>query len=180
MVMKNIEEIIKANREFFDTEELPKDAWKNINTKLHHKKKAVAWKPFVAAASIMLFLSITWIIANKKLSEREVITIQNGLPAEVQEAQIQFSSLIEIKRNELNKYKSTNPELVSDFESQLHELQKNYAVLVPQLKDENKRDVVLLAVIENLQMQVEILNQQIDIIQQLKTKQNDTEEIVPL
>lgn len=178
--MKNIEEIIKANKEFFDIEELPAEVWNNINTKLHHKKNAVAWKPFVAAASIMLFMSITWMVANKKLSERADYGAQNSLPAEIQEAQVQFSSLIEIKRNELNKYKNTNPELVSDFETQLHELQKNYAVLVPQLKDENKRDIVLLAVIENLQMQVEILNQQINIIQQLKNKQNDTEEIVPL
>ena len=114
----------------------------------------------------------------EKLNKNEALP--STVSEEVQDAQVQFSSLIEIKRNELKQYKKDNPELVRDFEHQLVELQLNYKQLLPQLKDEKKRDVVLQAVIDNLQMQVEILNQQIEIVKQYKKPKNDTEEIVPL
>lgn len=178
--MRSLEDIVKQNRMDFDTE-VPSDLlWNSIHTKLEQKRNRNTWKPYVAAASIMLFISFTWIIANHKLNSN-VEYSSTDLPVEVKEAQVQFTSLIEIKRNELNQYRNTNPELVKDFEYQLLELQKNYALLLPQLKDENKKDIVLQAVIENLQMQVEVLNQQINIISQLKQhKNNETDEIVPL
>ncbi len=175
----DLEKIIRENRAEFDSEIPSEKVWSSISEQLHKKQKRFSWKPYMAAASIMLFISCTWLIANKKFDETSVNT-DNNISAEVQEAQVQFSSLIEIKRNELNQYKKENPELVSDFERQLVELQVNYKMLLPQLKDEKKRDVVLQAVIDNLQMQVEILNQQIEIVKQYKKPKNDTEEIVPL
>lgn len=178
--MKRLEDIVKQNREDFDTE-VPSDLlWNSIQANLQKKQNKTSWKPYVAAASIMLFISFTWIIANHKLNSN-VEYSSTDLPVEVKEAQVQFTSLIEIKRNELNQYRNTNPELVKDFEFQLLELQKNYTQLLPQLKDDNKKDIILQAVIENLQMQVEVLNQQINIISQLKQhKNNETDEIVPL
>ncbi len=177
--MKNIEDFIRENREEFNEDFASERVWHNINSKLHSQKSKFSWKPYMAAASIMLFISLTWIIASHKFN-RDSQNIANNIPMEVQEAQVQFSSLIELKRNELNQYRSTNPELIKDFEHQLIELQKNYKLLLPQLGDQNKKDIVLQAVIENLQMQVNVLNQQIDIINQLKNNKHETEEIVPL
>ena len=175
----DIEKLIRENRADFDSEIPSEKVWSSISKNLQSKKKKFSWKPYMAAASVMLFITCAWLVANKKFDASSINT-DNNISAEVQEAQIQFSSLIEIKRNELNQYKKDNPELVSDFERQLVELQVNYKQLLPQLKDEKKRDVVLQAVIDNLQMQVEILNQQIEIIKQYKKPKNDTEEIVPL
>lgn len=177
--MNKLEEIIKQNREEFDTEIPSEMLWNSIHAKLQKQKNGFSWKPYAAAASIMLFIAFTWLIANHKFNGPD-LNSTSSIPAEIKEAQVQFASLIELKRNELNQYKATNPSLIKDFEYQLIELQKNYATLLPQLKDENKRDLVLQAVIENLQMQVNILNQQIEIINQLKTSKNETEEIVPL
>ncbi len=178
--MKRLEDIVKQNREDFDSEVPSELLWNSIQANLQKKQNKTSWKPYVAAASIMLFISFTWIIANHKLNSN-VEYSSTDLPVEVKEAQVQFTSLIEIKRNELNQYRNTNPELVKDFEFQLLELQKNYTQLLPQLKDDNKKDIILQAVIENLQMQVEVLNQQINIISQLKQhKNNETDEIVPL
>lgn len=177
--MKNIEDFIRENREEFNADVPSEKVWNAISNKLNSQKNKFSWKPYMAAASIMLFISLTWIIANHKFNGDSQTTASN-IPIEVQEAQVQFSSLIEIKRNELNQYRSTNPELIKDFEHQLIELQKNYKALLPQLNDVNKKDIVLQAVIENLQMQVNVLNQQIEIINQLKNPKNETEEIVPL
>lgn len=175
----DLEKFIKENRAEFDTEMPSEKVWNSISSKLQKKQKQFVWKPYVAAASVMFFLAFTWLLADIKLSSRTT-NEQDVVSAEVQQAQIQFSSLIELKRNELNSYRKDNPALVSDFEHQLVELQTNYHLLLPQLKDEKKRDVVLQAVIENLQMQVDILNQQLEIIKQYKGPKNDTEEIVPL
>ncbi len=175
----DLEKYIKENIADFDTEIPSEKVWNAISSKLNKKQKQFVWKPYVAAASVMLFLAATWLLADIKLSNK-TINEDEVISAEVQQAQVQFSSLIEIKRNELNRYKKDNPALVSDFEHQLVELQTSYHQLLPQLRDEKKRDVVLQAVIENLQMQVDILNQQLEIIKQYKEPKNDTEEIVPL
>jgi hypothetical protein len=174
----DLEKYIREHRAEFDTEIPSEKTWNSLSEKLQKKKKKFSWKPYMAAASVMLFITCTWLIANEKLNKNEALP--STVSEEVQDAQVQFSSLIEIKRNELKQYKKDNPELVRDFEHQLVELQLNYKQLLPQLKDEKKRDVVLQAVIDNLQMQVEILNQQIEIVKQYKKPKNDTEEIVPL
>jgi chromosome segregation ATPase len=174
----DIEKLIRENRADFDSEIPSEKVWSSISKNLQSKKKKFSWKPYMAAASVMLFITCTWLIANQKLTDVDSQT--STVSEEVQDAQVQFSSLIEIKRNELKQYKKDNPELVRDFEHQLVELQLSYKQLLPQLKDEKKRDVVLQAVIDNLQMQVEILNQQIEIVKQYKKPKNDTEEIVPL
>ncbi len=175
----NLEKFIKEHKADFDTEIPSEKVWNSIASKLNKKHKQFVWKPYVAAASVMLFLASTWLLADIKLSNKAV-NEDDLISAELQQAQIQFSSLIELKRNELNRYRKDNPELISDFEHQLVELQANYHQLLPQLKDEKKRDIVLQAVIENLQIQVDILNQQLEIIKQYKEPKNDTEEIVPL
>ena len=178
--MNRLEDFIKDHKNDFDTE-IPSDRiWLSIDAKLQKKQKKLVWKPYLAAASVMFFISFTWIVANHKLNSKSDY-VKNEIPQEVKEAQVQFASLIEIKRNELNQYRKSNPDLISEFEYQLVELQKNYALLLPQLKDENKKDIILQAVIENLQMQVDILNQQIEIINQLKQQNtNETDKIVPL
>ena len=178
--MNRLENFINEHRVEFDSE-IPSDRiWQSVHENLQKKQKKNVWKPYLAAASVMFFISFTWIIANHKINSQAEFA-NSEIPLEVKEAQVQFSSLIEIKRNELNQYRKSNPELISEFEHQLVELQKNYALLIPQLKDENKKDIVLQAVVENLQLQVDILNQQIEIINQLKQHNtNETDKIVPL
>lgn len=170
--MKRIEEVITQNREDFDTELPSEMLWNTIQFRLQKKQQRNSWKPYLAAASVMLFISFTWLIENTKLNEKSDNTV-NNLPAEVTEAQAEFTSLIEIKKNELIQRKSENPELVNDFEHQLIELQKNYYSLLPQLKDHDKKDYVLQAVIENLQLQVDILNRQLEILNQIKNNSNN-------
>jgi hypothetical protein len=97
----------------------------------------------------------------------------------VLEAQTQFSSLIEIKRSELNQYKNAQPELINELNKQLKDLQMNYNSLLPQLKDENKKDLIVQALIENLQLQLEVLNRSLEIVQNLKNE-NHEKEVVQL
>lgn len=178
--MKSLEDIIKQNREEFDSEIPSELLWNNIHNKLQKQKNTFSWKPYMAAASIMLFMMGTWLIANYKFDSQQATVASNVIPVEVKEAQVQFASLIELKRTELNGYRNSHPALINEFDNQLTELKQNYDALIPQLKDANKRDIVLQAVIENLQMQVNILNQQIEIINQLKSQQNETNNSIQL
>lgn len=178
--MKSLEDIIKQNREEFDSEIPSEQVWSHIQSKLNKQKNVFTWKPYMAAASIMLFIMGTWLIANYKFDSKNSTVASSTIPNEVKEAQVQFTSLIELKRTELNAYRNAQPELINEFDKQLTELKNNYNSLLPQLQDANKRDIVLQAVIENLQMQVNVLNQQIEIINQLKTQQNETNNPIQL
>ena len=42
--------------------------------------------------------------------------------------------------------------------------------MLPQLSDENKKDLIVQALIENLQLQLEIINRSIEIIQNINNQ----------
>lgn len=175
-----LEKIIKEYRNEFDSETPSEEVWNSISDKLQRKNRKTNWKPYLAAASVMLFISLTWITTNYKFQPKHEMEF-SAIPSEVSEAQVQFASIIEIKKNEIKQYKSVNPLLVKDFENQLIELQKNYHLLLPQLKDHDKKDYVLQAVIENLQLQVEILNKQLEILNKIKnTSKNEKNNFIQL
>ena len=96
---------------------------------------------------------------------------------EVLNAQAQFSSLIELKKSEINQYKNSQPDLVKEMNVQLADLQRNYNLLIPQLKDENKKEIIVQALIENLQLQLEILNRSLEIVQNLKNGNHEKETV---
>lgn len=175
-----IEKIIQEHRNDFDSEIPSEKVWISISEKLAKKSKKNNWKPYVAAASIMFFISLTWLSINNNFNNKSE-DIAVSIPEEVKEAQVQFASIIELKKNEIKQYKSANPLLVKDFETQLVELQKNYYMLLPQLKDHDKKDYVMQAVIENLQLQVDILNKQLEILTQIKnTTKNEKNTYIQL
>ena len=175
-----IEKFIQEHRNDFDLEIPSEKVWNSISEKLAKNSKKNNWKPYVAAACIMFFISLTWLSINNNFSSKSE-NITASIPEEVKEAQVQFASIIELKKNEIKQYKSSIPLLVNDFESQLVELQKNYYMLLPQLKDHDKKDYVMQAVIENLQLQVDILNKQLEILTQIKnTTKNEKNNYIQL
>ncbi len=171
-----LENIIRENKQAFDTEEAPLFLWEDIEQKLKARKRKQWTRSLSVAASILLvFASSIFLIQNKNATKKpseDVIINQ-----EVLTAQAQFSSLIELKKSEINQYKNAQPDLVKELNAQLADLQKNYNQLVPQLKDENKKEIIVQALIENLQLQLEILNRSLEIVQNLKNGNYEKETI---
>ncbi len=177
MKIDNLEKFISANKSEFDVDAPSDQMWQQIEFNLKAKRKKNRIKSLsVAATLLILFASSMFLFQLKNDNSTISDEIVNK---EVLEAQTQFSSLIEIKRSELNQYKNAQPELINELNKQLKDLQMNYNALLPQLKDENKKDLIVQALIENLQLQLEVLNRSLEIVQNLKNE-NHEKEVVQL
>lgn len=177
MKIDNIEKFISANKSEFDVD-LPSDQiWLQIEMNLKAKRKKNRIRSISVAASLLILFASSMFLFQLKNDTN--VNADEIINKDVIEAQTQFSSLIEIKRSELNQYKNAQPELINELNKQLKDLQMNYNALLPQLKDENKKDLIVQALIENLQLQLEVLNRSLEIVQNLKNE-NHEKEVVQL
>lgn len=177
MRIDNLERFIRDNKSEFDEDIQSDKMWIEIEENLKAKKNRSRMRSISVAASILLLFASSMFLF--QLKNNDVSNTDEIINQEVLDAQSQFSSLIEIKRSELNQYKNSQPELINELNKQLQDLQNNYKLLLPQLKDENKKDLIVQALIENLQLQLEVLNRSLEIVQSLKNE-NHEKEVVQL
>jgi hypothetical protein len=87
-----------------------------------------------------------------------------------------FTQLIELKQNELKEIEKENPYLYKKFVSDINKLDSSYNALKRELPANPNREQLLQAMIENLRLQTGILNQQLNIINQIKASKSDRHE----
>lgn len=179
MKIDNLEKFISDNKSEFNIDAPSDKMWLNIENKLKSKKKKARFKSLSVAASLLIVFASSMFLVQMKTNTNTINTADVIVNKEVLTAQAQFSSLIEIKRSEINQYKNSQPDLVAELDKQLKDLQANYNMLVPQLKDDNKKEIIVQALIENLQLQLEILNRSLEIIQNINNT-NHEKEVVQL
>jgi hypothetical protein len=169
-----LEQIVENNRDALDVYEPRESLWDAIDTQLHKEKKLKRNRVWLAAASLLLMIAITgWLAYNK---DAEVTTIvEKGAPepqnisSELPETY--YAKVIESKRNELFTYCSSQPVLCTEFKNDLDTLNARYIKLKDAYNTTADKDVVLQAMMNNLQLQLQILSQQLSIIQQAQNKQ---------
>ena len=204
---KGLEQFMRDHREEFDTNEPGEHVWKNLEQQLATTKpakkkqtqrnnvvamlKVLRWS---AAAAILILAGIgIFSLLNKRgfnspdyarnqpeketpapaVNERLLKEINPGYAQEV----VQFTQLIEIKQNELKEIEKENPHLYKMFVADINKLDSSYNALKKELPENPNREQLLEAMIENLRLQTEILNQQLSIINQIKASksaQHDT------
>jgi hypothetical protein len=87
-----------------------------------------------------------------------------------------FTQLIELKQSELKQIEKEHPELYLQFVKDINRLDSSYQALKTELPKNANRELLLEAMIQNLKLQSELLNQQLSIIKQLNqknTKENE-------
>jgi phage shock protein A len=77
-----------------------------------------------------------------------------------------------LKQNELRQIEKDQPELYRQFVSDITQLDSSYNSLKKELPANPNREQLLEAMIQNLQLQTELLNQQLRIIKQIKQAKN--------
>ena len=80
------------------------------------------------------------------------------------------------KQTELKTVASINPELYRQFASDLAILDSSYRMLKLQANSSPNRDVIIKAMIQNLELQAELLSRQLQIIHQFKNSKNESHE----
>jgi hypothetical protein len=82
--------------------------------------------------------------------------------------------IITAKQEELKELTKGQPYLYQEFTADLRTLESSYGVLKKQLKQTGNSDVIIKAMMQNLQLQAELLGRQLSIINNIKTnKQNE-------
>lgn len=187
----NLEDFANENRKDFDSEFPSSELWNKIETRIQPvKNKAsiiqITWvKWSVAAATIILISALAIYLLSKPIQKQEPADFakeKNGqktdsaLITEINPVYAQelfhFTKLIELKQEELRQLEKENPVLYKEFVSDINSLDSSYTQLKNELPNNPNREQLLEAMISNLQSQMNLLNQQLQIIQQIKQAKN--------
>ncbi|HVU93942.1 MAG TPA: hypothetical protein VHE34_01920 [Puia sp.] len=85
----------------------------------------------------------------------------------VNEEMYHYARLVEIKHNQLKAIEKDEPLLYRQFASDVNKLDSVYHNLQSQLPKNPNREQLLEAMLQNLQLQMQLLNHQLDIIKQI-------------
>lgn len=183
---KPLEDFIKVNRAAFDDDlELRPEVWEHIEKRIDKagllkKKKAKTFSlAFVlrVAAVIVLFMGLVFALYLKKQRQVDYAAINPDYARQ----QVRYASLVQTKRTELKTLTRNNPQLYHEFSAVIAKMDSTYKALNNDLATSPNQERVLHAMIKNLQIQIQVLNQQLNAIEQFnefKNKQkNGTESI---
>ncbi|MCG8310994.1 MAG: hypothetical protein MI975_26645 [Cytophagales bacterium] len=158
-----------------------KDLWSQIEQELASDKKMrrVSGPVFYwRAAAVMLLLISSWLVFDKVSQNADTRNdpALSALSPKLLEAESFYISLIDQKRGELEvlgeKY-----ELGSEFLNEIDRLDSLYSLLKQDMARGNQENLVD-AMILNLQLRIEILNQQLSIIQSIENSEKDEQVIL--
>jgi hypothetical protein len=165
-----LERYIAEHREELDVHEPHRILWEGVQDKLQRRKRKQRTRYMALAASLLLLVSLIWLRAGMR-EQTEKTTASANATQNSNNPELFYASVIETKRNELMAYCKDEPVLCSEFKNDLDTLNLHYGMLKQEYNRSANREVVLQAMINNLQMQMQILSQQLYIIQQVKTKE---------
>lgn len=184
----SIESFINNNRDEFDSEEM-KNGWEKFESKRKQKKtNNIRRYWWAGAAAIVIFVSGT-IYYNYSTTKIEETAVQKPveLPAKELTNDVdpsytfqmdQFAQLIALKQNELKQNQKKQPLLYQQFLKDNNQLDSSYDYLKSKLSANTNKEILLDAIIQNLQLKLDLLNQQLQIIKQSKNKKPDNEKSI--
>ncbi|ARK09159.1 hypothetical protein [Fibrivirga algicola] len=183
----NLEKFIRDNRDAFEQAGPSAGLWERIADQLPDEPAAKPVEPFKTvhrqrtryggtwtrsywtwAASIALLLlagGLWW--ANDRYrptAQPDVVAFSPTYAREV----AQYASLIDSKRAELKQLTESNPDLYGEFAQDLNRLEASYKGLKKELPNTPNQEVLIQAMIQNLQLQIDLLNEQLRVIQRIK------------
>ena len=193
---KHLEDFIKDNREAFDNEEPRPQVWRDLQAKVAESQKddRVLHLSFLrwtaAAAVIVMIVGATYFLLTS--NPTTTVVTKNDTPAAVSPDEVlnelnptyakevyHFTQLIELKQSELKQIEKEHPELYQQFVKDINKLDSSYQALKTELPKNANRELLLEAMIQNLKLQTELLNQQLSVIKQLNQKNKQNNEDIP-
>lgn len=170
---QDLKDFINQHRDQFDDEYPPANGWRNIESRLTPAPpvRNLAWVKWAAAAVIFLACSIGLVIGTRRdpqpADERSVAAgsvSDHSWPQEYAGLARTYASLIEQRQQQLRQAAAGEPQLMDQFTQDLATLDSSYQILYRQASNSPASDVILRAMIQNLQLQAELLSKQLDII----------------
>lgn len=171
----NLEKFVNRNRSEFDTELPSADVWSKIERTLPIKKEAKVFSlkdiyKFSAAAAVLCIVltSVYFLYIRQQKNELTAGTETkanaselNGIAPEYAAEAKQVFNAIETRQEELKEATADNPELYKQFLEDLQLLDSTYNMLQKQAAHTPNKDVIMKAMLQNLQLQAELLYRQL-------------------
>jgi DNA repair exonuclease SbcCD ATPase subunit len=185
---RNLEQFIQNNQEAFDNCEAPAGLWDKIDSSLgkeiiqnsepdeiiiKFKKSSISkFKSWAIAASVLLvmgYLSVFYL--NNKSDSTEQIVAE--VAPQYGDKMVQYTSLIESKREEIKQIEAHDPVMYQEFATEIEKLNQDYQNLQTELSQTPNQEDLVKAMVQNLQVQLDILNRQLKIIEKVKEYQKN-------
>jgi hypothetical protein len=134
----------------------------------------VRWR-WVASIALLLLTGGAWWVNNRYgLTEQpEVVAVSPAYAKEV----THYASLIDDKRAELKQLTESDPALYQQFSGDLESLETNYQTLKADLPQTPNQETLIQAMIQNLQLQIDLLNEQLRVIERVKQQTTQRHEL---
>jgi len=189
----NLEKFINRHRSEFDTEHPSEDdVWKKIEAAIPVKKEAKLfsirdiYKWTAAAAIVCIILTSVYFLyirqQQKEISRTEQQNNKSdhlsGIDPEYTAEVTQAFRSIQTRQEELKDATADRPELYKQFSNDLRVLDSSYRMLQTQAAQSPNRDVIMKAMIQNLQLQAELLYRQLLISNEIKNNKTQKNEKV--
>ena len=194
----DLEKFIRKNRGDFDGADPSNKVWKNIEQSLPVKKEA---KQFTirdiykwSAAAAIFFITLTsvyflFIRKSTNIDPNEIPTVKteqpvnpsrldnfNSISIEYATQFKQAEQAVEDRQKQLRAAIANDPALYRKFQQDLATLDSSYRLLREQASQSINGDVIIKAMIQNLQLQSELLGRQLMIIHEYKTTKTSSNE----
>ncbi len=200
MKKDNLERFVRDNREVFDDKEPPGNLWNKIETGLDKQQsdretpfrqvyknpanpgwsrlsgRQIGWPNLdwrVAASIAVLLLAGAFMYMNQQYGVTHQPEVVAASPTYAK-AVVQYTQLIDDKRIELKQMTEGNPALYQEFATDLDRLERSYQSLKADLPQNPNQEVLIQAMIQNLQLQINLLNEQLRVIQRIKQQTHET------
>lgn len=199
MKKDNLERFVRDNREAFDDREPPEHLWQKIKKDLDkpakaHQDQARPESPFrqvyknplrsgllvgklflnwrVAATVAVLLLAGGFWYVNHQYGITRQPEVVAASPVYAKEV-VEYTRLIADKRAELRQMTEDSPALYREFAADMVRLEKSFKSLKADLPKNPNQDVLIQAMIQNLQIQIDLLNEQLRVIERIKQQTHE-------
>ena len=194
----DLEKFIRKNRGEFDDADPSNKVWKDIERSLPIKKEAKRftirdiYKWSAAAAIFFIALTSVYFLFIRKLPNSDGVEIPtvktdqqtnpsrldnfNSISIEYATQFKQAEQAVEDRQKQLRAAIANDPALYHKFQQDLVTLDSSYRLLREQASQSINGDVIIKAMIQNLQLQSELLSRQLMIIHEYKTTKTSTNE----
>jgi len=193
---RKLKDFIEENRRSFDDDIPSTSAWHRVerSIRLNMAAKRLSIKVVykwsaVAAVVFMLAAGAYWLVIDKNdpttPSSKPIVSPGNNTgngtdisriaPEYAAEAKKIYQA-IEEQQEQLKIMAEKQPELYAQFAQDLAALDSSYGVLKVQAVQTPSREVIIKAMLQNLQLQAELLSKQLLIIHELNKNKNDNHE----
>lgn len=173
--MKDLEDYIKKNKGDFDVEQPSDQLWGRIELALDQQKvkktrKFSFWLSI--AASIVMVAGMVCIFKFYAGNEHRQLSAISPVYAK---NEMKFAGLIEEKKDSLLIYAKDNPDLYNKFNEDLKALDNDYVSLKEELLYSPDQRLVVEAMAQNLETQLQIVSQQLSVISQVNNYKRENQ-----